>query len=113
MNLKSGSLSNPDSTSLTASASPTPVSHGTSFTISGSLTANDAGVGNEAIVLVFIWNTKIVTVTTTTDGSGSYSYTVTAPLSAGPYNVDAFFLGEYSGSPQYLPSKATATITVS
>ena len=60
-------------------------------------------------MLVFNWSTKIVTVT---QADGSYSYSATAPPSAGPYNVDALFPGRYSGNPQYLPSKATATITV-
>jgi uncharacterized protein with NAD-binding domain and iron-sulfur cluster len=44
--------------------------------------------------------------------SGSYTYTGPAPTSAGEYNVDAFFLGDYTNSPPYLPSKATAMITV-
>jgi len=112
LNLKAGSLSNPVSTSLTASVSyPSP---GT-FTVSGTLTANGVGVGGETIVLVFGWSRSIVTVTTNSTGSiGSYTYTATAPASAGSYNVDAFFLGDYTSNPtvQYLPSKATATITV-
>jgi hypothetical protein len=87
---------------------------GTSLTVSGALTANGAGVGSETIVLVFSWNTEIAIVTTSTDGSGSYSYTVAAPSSTGVYRVDALFLGDYTHNPstQYLPSKATATITV-
>jgi hypothetical protein len=56
------------------------------------------------------WSTNIVNVTT--GPNGTYSYVATAPATLGPYNVDAFFLGEYSGSPQYLPSKATAMINV-
>jgi hypothetical protein len=61
-------------------------------------------------VLVFGWSTNIVTVTTALDGS--YTYTVTAPSSGGPYDVQVFFLGDYAGNPQYLPSTATAKITV-
>jgi hypothetical protein len=111
LNLKTGSLSKPISTSLTATLGS--VTGGASLTVSGALTTNDAGVGNETIVLVFSWNTEIATVTTSTDGSGSYSYTVPAPSSTGAYRVDAFFLGDYTRNPstQYLPSKATATIT--
>lgn len=66
---------------------------------------------SETIALVFGWSTKIVTVTTSAT-DGSYTYTVTGPTTTGSYNVDAYFLGDYSGSPQYLPSKATAMITV-
>ncbi len=110
LNLKTGSLTNLISTSLTAFSTPNSTHRGTMFTVSGTLTANGAGVGGEAIVLVFGWNTKMVNVTT--KANGSYSYSVTAPSSPGPYNVDAFFLGDYTGNPQYLPSKATAMITV-
>jgi hypothetical protein len=62
-------------------------------------------------VLVFGWSTSIVTMTT--ESNGSYSYTTTAPASAGSYNVDAYFLGDYGASTQYLPSKATAMISIS
>jgi hypothetical protein len=110
LNLKTGSLTNPVSTSLTASATPSNPSHGTTFTVSGNLTANGTGLGGKAIVLVFGWSTNEVTVTT--QGNGSYTYTAVAPPTSGPYNIDAFFLGEYLGSTQYLPSKATAKITV-
>jgi hypothetical protein len=110
LNLKTGSLSNPVSTSLTASASPSIPTQGATFTVSGTLTTNGVGVSGETIVLVFGWNSNIVTVTTAPDGS--YIYSATAPASAGSYKVQAFFLGDYSGNPQYLPSTATATITV-
>jgi subtilase family serine protease len=110
LNLKTGSLSNPVSTSLTVSGSPSSPTHGTSFTVSGTLTANGIGVGGETVVLVFGWNSNIVTVTTLSDGS--FSYIATAPASAGSYKIQAFFLGDFTGSPQYLPSTATATITV-
>jgi hypothetical protein len=46
----------------------------------------------------------------TTESGESYTYMGTAPATS--YNVDVFFLGEYSGSQQYLPSKAAAAITV-
>ncbi len=105
LNLKTGSLSSPVSTSLTASATV----NGASFTVSGSLTANGVGLSNEKIVLVFGWSTNIVTLKT---ASGSYTYTAAAPISAGTYNVDVLFLGDYGASTQYLPSKATAKITV-
>jgi hypothetical protein len=110
--LKSGVLTNPASTSLTASASPNPLHGGTSFTVSGALTNSSNGVGlaGEQIVLVFGWNLNTVTVTT--QPSGSYTYTATAPMPTGSYNIQAFFLGDYGGIPQYLPSKATAAITV-
>ena len=107
LNLKIGSLSGPVSTSLTASATLS----GSSFTVTGSLTAGGVGLSNEKIVLVFSWSTNIVTVMTT---GGSYTYTGTAPTTTGSYNIDAFFLGDYtanSGNTQYLPSKATAMIT--
>jgi hypothetical protein len=110
LNLKTGSLANSVSTSLTASASPANPVHGTSFTVSGALTANGGGLGGEQIVLVFGWSSNIVTVTT--QSNGSYSYITTAPTTVGPYNVDAFFLGDLGGSTQYLPSTATAAITV-
>jgi hypothetical protein len=61
-------------------------------------------------VLVFGWNSNIVTVTTASDGS--YTYTATAPSSGGFHDVQAFFLGDYTSNPQYLPGTATATITV-
>jgi hypothetical protein len=96
---------------LTASATPSNLTHGSSFTVSGNLTANGAGVVGEQIVLVFSWSTDIVKVNT--GSNGTYNYTATAPTTPGPYNVDAFFLGDYSRSPPYLPSKATAMITVS
>ena len=111
LNLKTGSLANPVSTSLTASAFPASPVQGTSFTVSGTLTANGGGLGGEQIALVFGWNLNTVTVTTQTDGS--YTYTATAPTSAGSYDVQAFFLGDYGTGTQYLPSTATATISVS
>ena len=106
LTLKTGSLTNPVSTMLTASATQS----GSSFTVSGTLTAAGSGVSGETIVLVFGWSTSIVTVTTAS--GGAYMYTATAPTSAGPYNVDAFFLGDYGATTQYLPSKATAMLTV-
>jgi hypothetical protein len=110
LNLKNGSLSNPVSTLLMASAAPSNPTAQSSFTVSGTLTASGAGVPDETVVLVFGWSTSIATVTT---GSyGSYTYSATAPSSAGSYNVDAFFLGDYRASEQYLPSETTAMITV-
>jgi len=111
LTFKPGSLSGPVSTSLTASASPPNPTHGTSFTVSGVLTANGGGVGGKTIVLVFGWNENIVAVTTASDGT--YTYMTTAPSRVGSYDVQVFFLGDYTGSPQYLPSTATATINVS
>jgi hypothetical protein len=61
-------------------------------------------------VCVFSWSTNIVIVYT--QSSGSYTCTATAPATPSPYNVDVFFLGDYQGITQYLPSKATAKITV-
>ncbi|MGA2627206.1 MAG: PQQ-binding-like beta-propeller repeat protein [Candidatus Bathyarchaeia archaeon] len=111
LNLKTGSLSNPLSTSLTAFSTPNSTHAGTTFTVSGKLTlTNGTALGNETIVLVFGWSTNMIPVTT--QPNGSYNYTTTAPALAGSYNVDAFFLGDFSGSAQYLPSKATAMITV-
>jgi hypothetical protein len=60
---------------------------------------------------VFSWSTNIAT-TTTNPTDGSYTCTATAPTTPGSYNVDVFFLGDYSGTTQYLPSKVTAMITV-
>lgn len=111
LNLKTGSLSNPVSTSLTASASPSSLHGGTSFTVSGTLTANGAGLSGEQIVLVFGWNSNMVVVTTQPDGS--YSYTATAPVPVGSYDIRVFFLGDLGGGTQYLPSTATASINVS
>jgi hypothetical protein len=108
--LKTGSLTNPTSTSLTVSATPSNPTHGISFIVEGNLTANGSGLGGKTIVLVFGWSTSEVTVTT--QGDGSYNYTAVASSTTGSYNIDAFFLGDYSSSPQYLPSKATAKITV-
>jgi hypothetical protein len=112
LNLKTGSIPLPASTNLTASASPPNPSHGTSFTVSGRLrnVSNGVGIGGKQIVLVFGWSTNIVTVMTA--GDGSYTYTSTAPMSSSSYDVDAFFLGDFTGTPQYLPSKATDMITV-
>jgi len=110
LNLKTGSLSNSVSTSLTAFATPPTPSHGGSFTVSGILAANGVGKEGETIILVFSWDTAEVTALT--NSTGGYSYTATAPSTPSPYNVDAFFLGDF-GTTQYLPSKATAMITVS
>ena len=112
LNLKTGLLANPISTSLTASATPSSPSNGTTFTVSGTLTANGSGLGGKTIVLVFGWSTNEVTVMT--QGNGSYTYAAVAPSAAGPYHVDAYFLGDYSGSTQYqyLPSKATVKIII-
>jgi len=110
LNLKTGSLSNPVSTSLTASASPNSLHAGSSFTVSGSLTAGGAGLGGKQILLVFGWNSNIVAVTTQSDGS--YTYVVTPPVSAGSYDVEVLFLGDFSGSTQYLPSTAIVRVTV-
>ena len=116
LNLQSGSIPSPAQTNITAIPSnPTPT-HGTMFNVSGQLrlVSSGAGIGGEPIECVFSWSTSIVTVHTKTGGSlGNYTCTVTAPNTTDPYNVDVFFLGDYSGSPQYLPSKATAMITVS
>ena len=111
-----GSLSNPASTNITAVAFPSNPTHGSTFTVSGNLTIITTGqrLQDEGIVLIFSWNTMVVTVTT--NSTGGYSSTVTAPSTPGSYNVDAFFLGDYNGPqtpPQYLPSKATAHVIVS
>ena len=108
LNLKTGSLSNPVSTSLTVSAVPSNPSHGTSFTVSGTLMANGVGLGGEQLVLVFGWTSSIVTVTTQPDGS--FSYIATAPATAGSYKIQVFFLGDLGGSTQNQPSTATAAI---
>jgi len=110
LNVKVGSFSNPVSTSLTTMASPSNPLRGTTFTVSGTLTPNGAGSGGEQIVLVFEWNGATATVTTRADGS--YTYTATAPGSTGSYDIQVFFLGDLGGSTQYLPSTATAHITV-
>ena len=110
LNLKTGSLTSPVSTSLTASASPANPAHGTSFTVSGKLTENGVGLGGEQILLVFGWNSGVVAVTTQPDGS--YSYTATAPATADSYQIQLFFLGDLGGSTQYLPSATNAAITV-
>jgi hypothetical protein len=107
LTLKTGSLTSPVSTMLTASA--TPPTPGSSVTVSGTLTPN-GGDSSEPIVCVLSWSTTIVTVNT--NPAGSYTCTATAPTTPGTYNVDAFFLGDYGTGKQYLPSKATATITV-
>jgi hypothetical protein len=109
LNLKAGSLTNQVSTSLTAFTTPSNPSHGTTYTVSGALTANGVGVAGETIVLVFGYSTNVVTVTTQADGS--YTYLATAPASPGSYDIYAFFLGDYGGGTQYLPSTATASIT--
>ena len=112
LNLKSGSISSPAQTNITASPSTPNPMHGSMFTVSGRLrlVSTGVGIGSEPIECVFSWSTNIVTVITQSDGS--YICSAIAPTAPGPYNVDAFFLGDYSGSPQYLPSKATAMITV-
>jgi hypothetical protein len=112
LNLKTGSIPSPAQTSITASPSTSTPPHGTMFTVSGTLklVSTGVGIGSEPIECVFSWSTNIVSVTTQPDGS--YTCTTTAPTTPGLYNIDAFFLGDYSGSPQYLPSKATAMITV-
>jgi hypothetical protein len=61
-------------------------------------------------VCVLSWSTAEVSATT--QPGGGYTCNLTAPNTPGPYNVDVFFLGDYSTNPQDLPSKATATITV-
>ena len=109
LNLKTGSLTNPVSTSLTVSASPPNPLHGTSFTVSGTLTAGGSGLGGEQVRLL-LWNGTAIVVATHSDGS--YAYTVTAPAAAGSYKVQAYFPGDLGGSTQYLPSTATAAITV-
>ena len=110
LHLKTGSLSSPVSTSLTASASPANPVHGASFTVSGTLTANGAGLVGKPIVCVFGWNLGMVTVTTVS--GGLYTCSATAPSSTGSYNVQVFFLGDLGGTPQYTPSTATAAINV-
>jgi hypothetical protein len=111
LNLKTGSLSNPASTGLTVVATPSNPTHGTSFTISGYLKdTTGTGLGGQTIVIVFGWNQNTVTVTTAPDGS--YTYTATAPTATGSYDLHVFFLGDYGGSPQYLPSTATGRVTV-
>jgi hypothetical protein len=74
------------------------------------LTAGGAGLGGKQILLVFGWNSNIVAVTTQSDGS--YTYVVTPPVSAGSYDVEVLFLGDFSGSTQYLPSTAIVRVTV-
>ncbi len=115
LNLKSGSISSPAQTNITATPSNSTPKHGTMFTVSGQLrlVSTGVGIGNEPVECVFSWSTSIVTAITQTGASlGNYTCTATAPTTTGPYDVDVFFLGDYSGSPQYLPSKATAMITV-
>jgi outer membrane protein assembly factor BamB len=109
LSLKMGSLSNPISTMLTASASQPRPGTGASFMVFGTLMAQGAGLNGEPIVCVLSWSATVVPATT--QPRGSYTCNVTAPNTPGPYNVDVFFLGDYS-SPQDLPSKATAMITV-
>lgn len=112
LNLQSGSISTPAQTNITAIPSNSTPTRGSMFNVSGRLRLVSTGVGvmGKPIVCVFSWSMNIVTVTTQSDGS--YICTATAPTTPGPYNVDAFFLGDYSGSPQYLPSKATAMVTI-
>lgn len=110
LNLKTGSLSNPGSTELTVSASPSSMGAGASYTVSGMLMAAGVGLGGEQILLVF-GNGNVVAVATQSDGS--FSYMATAPVEAGVFDVEVFFLGDYSGGTQYLPSTATTTISVS
>lgn len=115
LNLQSGSISSPAQTNITAFPSTSTPTHGTMFTVSGQLRliSSGVGVGNEPIECVFSWSTSIVTVMTQTGGSlGLYSCNVTAPATTGPYDVDVFFLGDYSVNPQYLPCKATTMTTV-
>jgi hypothetical protein len=110
LNLKTGSLSNPSLTVLTASASPSNPLAGASYTVSGMLMVAGVGLAGEQVLLVFR-NGNVVAVTTLSDGS--YSYSVTAPVQAGVFDVEVFFLGDYSGGTQYLPSTATVTVSVS
>ena len=93
LTLKLGSLSNPESTDLTASSS--------SNTVSGTLTANGNGLNPEPIVLIF--NNAVYS--TDTGPGGAYSYDV----GASGIRVQVFFLGDYSGTTQYLPSAADTT----
>ncbi len=83
LNLKTGSLSNPVSTSLTATATPGSLSGGALFTVCRTLTSNGIGVGGEQILLVFNSGSNIIAVTTQSDGS--FSKQVTAPISTGSY----------------------------
>jgi hypothetical protein len=115
LNLKGGSIPNPSSTNITAIANISNPVHGHAFNVSGRLriVATGAGLSSEHVVLVFSWSTSVAMVTT--NSTGGYSYTAIAPSTPGLYNVDAFFLGDYNGPatpPQYLPSKATAMVTV-
>jgi hypothetical protein len=109
LNLKTGSLSNPVSTSLGAIL--TSICMGGSCQVvgvSGTLTANGAGLGNEPIILVIVTTASSgyysYTVTVTTASSGKYSYSLTSYPTI--RLVYAFYLGDYTGSPQYLPSYA-------
>jgi kumamolisin len=117
LNLQSGLISSPAQTNITATASNSTPVHGSMFNVTGRLrlVSTGAGIGSEPIECVFSWSTNIVTVTTnqTAGALGNYTCTVIAPTTPGPYNVDVFFLGDYThGAPDYLPSKATAMITV-
>ena len=111
LNLKTGSLSNPVSTSISATVSPSLVQGGAQFTVSGNLTANGAGVPGEKVKLVFAWNATAVTITTQADGS--FTYSASAPGQNGSYNISVYFSGEMAGNNQYLPSTATAKVSVS
>ena len=52
-------------------------------------------------------------VTVTTQSEGSHSHNGTALSSTGTHDVDVFFLGDFTDSSHYLPSKATSMIGVS
>jgi hypothetical protein len=116
LNLQSGLISSPAQTNITVTASNSTPARGSMFNVTGRLrlVSTGVGIGSEPIECVFSWSTNIVTVTTLTGGSlGAYTCNATAPTTGGPYNVDVFFLGDYThGAPDYLPSKATAMITV-
>jgi hypothetical protein len=104
-------LSNKISTSISAAVSPSQVQEGAQFTVSGNLTVNGVGVGGEKVLLVFGWNATAVTVTTQSDGS--YTYSANAPEQNGSYNIQVNFSGDIEGTTQYLPSTATAKVSVS
>ena len=111
LNLSTGSLSNPVSTSISTEVSPSPVQGGAQFTVSGNLTANGVGIGGEKVMLMFAWTATAVTVTTKSDGS--FTYSANAPMQNGSYNIQVYFSGDIAGTSQYLPSTAMAKVSVS